>query len=59
VALVEQPLLTCSSVEVKALAVRTKDGDEFDGAVDRAEPMWGPGAEFDRLARPDDQVLVT
>ncbi len=46
-----------SVVEVGALAVGSKDGDELDGAIDRAEPVGCEGAELDRFTRLDDEVL--
>jgi len=46
-----------SVVKVGAFAVGPKHGDEFDGAVDRAEPVWCEGAELDGFARLDNEVL--
>jgi hypothetical protein len=45
-------------VEVQPLALRPDDQDEFDGAVDRAEPVRCPGGELDGLARLDREVLI-
>ena len=37
--------------------MRPEDGDEFDGAVERTEPVRREGAELDRFVRFDNQIL--
>jgi len=41
-----------------SFAVHAKDGDELDWPIDRAEPVGGEGAEFDRFAWLHDEVLL-
>jgi len=45
-------------VKVRAFTVRTENGDQLYGPVDRSEPMGCPGAELNRFAGLDDEVLV-
>jgi hypothetical protein len=40
-----------------AFAMGPEDGDEFDGSVDRTEPVGREGAELDRFTRLDNEVL--
>ena len=54
----EQPHRVSVLVQVHALALRPEDPDELDRAVDRAEPVRGPGAELDGLAGGDLQVAL-